>query len=144
MFSITAITGFKQPSMNCYQKPLMSISQRPKSLSRQRSSRAPSGDPKRGKRARLGEIILDFASLNTLVLIWVYPEANTDLQPNLLFLQKGKVSADGTFKVTWRTEGTNLSFRDNNTGSSLQSPAVVLHLQTHAAFLQMLLRLLLR
>lgn len=73
-FSVTAITGFKQPSRNGYQKTLVNVSRVPKSLSSQRSSRAPFGAPPWGRKARRGRITLGFASPNTLVVIGVYPE----------------------------------------------------------------------
>lgn len=41
-----------------------------------------------------------------------------------------------------KQETESLSFRDNSVGSSQQSLAVVLHVQTHAAFLQMFLNCL--
>lgn len=64
----------QQPSRNGYQKTVVTVSQRPKSLSRQRSSRAPCGAPPWGWKARRGRITLGFASPNTLVVIWVYQE----------------------------------------------------------------------
>lgn len=90
-FSVTAITGFKRPSMNCYLNPLASTSQRPKCLSGHRRPGAQAGAAARGQRARLGRTALDFAALNTLVTIWVYPAPNTDLTPVLFVLQKGNV-----------------------------------------------------
>lgn len=131
-FSATAITVFKQLSMNCYQKILWMF-HKGQSLCRQRSLKALFGAAKWCM--RLGRITLYFVSLNTPVMIWVYPEPSTDLQQNLFSFKDEKCQQMVVWKLLegqreQETKFPKKHFVSETTVLVHPGTAVVFHTQT--------------